>query len=58
MPTEGSLLKGREEKYNGKHGGAQVKAGKPREHVSPFQILLKPMITNWEGRKRFPANNQ
>jgi hypothetical protein len=53
-----SLLKIREGKYKGEHGGAQVESG-GREHASPFQVLLKPMLTHGKGRTRwFPSNNQ
>jgi hypothetical protein len=52
MGVKGSLLKVREEKYKGKHGGAQV------ECVSALQVCLKPIITcRKERTRRMPPNN-
>jgi hypothetical protein len=46
-----NLLKVREEKYKGKHGGAQVEVRR-LEHVSALRVLLKTMITSGKGRTK------
>jgi hypothetical protein len=53
-----SLLKVRKEKYRQAWWGP-CRSGKLRELVSALHVLLKPMITYGEGRRRrFPSNNQ
>jgi hypothetical protein len=54
-----NLLKATEGKYKGRHGGAQVEAGRrDRQNVSAFQVLVKPRLSKGRGRmSRFPFNN-